>query len=142
VVLRTFTALNAVVGPQGLWAVAEADLFKGLLARVDGGERFVVGGVPILGEDDVLKERSDAMDSRDYGVGIRNGKRTTGAEIILHVNNEKDILRSDLYRGHVLVPILCSLWPVERLDELVQIDMRDSKRRRPFPKFPVSVKMA
>ncbi len=61
VVLRTFTALNAVVGPKGLRAVAEVDLFEGLLARVDGGERFVVGGVPVLGEDDVL-ERAGLCD--------------------------------------------------------------------------------
>ena len=27
-------------------------------------------------------------------------------------------------------------------EEPVQIDMRDSESRRPFPKFPVSVKMA
>ena len=39
------------------------------------------------------------MDCRDYSVAIGNGKRAAGAEIILHVDDEEDVLRSDLYRG-------------------------------------------
>ena len=49
---------------------------------------MVIGGVPVLGEDDVLEERGNAMDCRDYSIAIGNGKRATGAEIILHVNDE------------------------------------------------------
>ena len=114
VMLRTFTALNAVVGPQGLRAVTEVDLFEGLLAWVGRSKRVVIGVCQSWVRMMCSKERGDAMDCRDYGIAIGNGKRAAGAEIILHVDDEEDILRSDLYRGHVLVPILCSLWPVER----------------------------
>ena len=87
-VLRTVAALNAVIGPQGLRPIAEVDLFEGLLAGVYRCKRGVVRVVPVLGEDNVLKERGDAMDCRDYGVALGNGKRAAGAEIILHVDDE------------------------------------------------------
>ena len=82
------------------------------------------------------------MDRRDYGVAIGNGKRAAGAEIILHVDDEKDILRSDLYRGHALVPILCSLWPVERTGGTCADRHAGQDSTRRFQKFPLSVKMA
>ena len=43
-------------------AVGEFDLLEWLFAGVDGGEGIVVGGVPVLGEDDVLEVSRGAVD--------------------------------------------------------------------------------
>ncbi len=96
--LRPLAALNAMRGPQGLLAVTQFDLLVGLFARMRGCERRVMLGVPILGEDDVFKQRSDAMDGADHGVSIGNGKRPARAEIVLHVNDDENIVRVDPHR--------------------------------------------
>ena len=91
------SSLDAMVGPQGLRAVAEFDLLKGLFAGMCRGEGVVVGSVPVLGEDDVLEMLGGAMDGLDDGVAIGNGERATGAEVVLHVDDEKDVVWSDLH---------------------------------------------
>ena len=57
----------------------------------------MVGGVPVLREDDVLETRRDGMDGRNDGVAVGHGERAAGAEIILHVDDEEDVLWSDLH---------------------------------------------
>ena len=62
---RAGALLHAVIGPEGLRAVGHFDGFEGLPAGMSAGEGGVVSGVPVLGEDDVLEERSDLVDGRD-----------------------------------------------------------------------------
>ena len=64
------SALDAMVGPEGLRAVAEFDLLEGLFAGVRGGKGIVVGGVPILREDDVLEVLGGTVDGFDDGVAV------------------------------------------------------------------------
>ncbi len=89
---RASTPLNAMVRPKGLRAIGKFDLLEGLFAGVGRGEGVVVGGVPVLREDDVLETRRDGMDDRNDGVAVGNGKRTAGAEIILHVDDDENVL--------------------------------------------------
>jgi hypothetical protein len=67
------SALDAVIGPEGLCAVVEFDLLEGFLAGMRGGEGIVVGGVPVLGEDDVLEKLRGAVDGFDDGITVCNG---------------------------------------------------------------------
>ena len=41
--------LEAMLGPEGLRAIGDLHGFKGLLAGMVGGERDMLGGVPVLG---------------------------------------------------------------------------------------------
>lgn len=59
----------------------------------------MVGRVPVLGEQDVLEQRRDAMDGGDHGISARHGECSAGAEIILHVDDDEDVLGGDLHLG-------------------------------------------
>jgi hypothetical protein len=54
--------------------------------------------MPVLGEDDVLEQRRNAMDRVDYGIAIGNGERTAGAEVVLHVDNDQNVMLVDPHR--------------------------------------------
>ena len=56
-----------------------------------------MGAVPVLGEDDVLELRSDAVNDGDHGIAVRHGQSAAGAEIVLHVDDEEDVLRSKVH---------------------------------------------
>ena len=60
------SVLEAVFGPEGLRAVGDLDGFEGLLAGWRGGEGDVLGGVPVLGEDDVIELFGEGIDDGDY----------------------------------------------------------------------------
>lgn len=69
------SALDAVVGPEGLGAVGGFDgVGEGLLAGVGAGEGDVAEGVPILGEDDVLEFCGDGVDSGNDGIAAGDGE--------------------------------------------------------------------
>lgn len=87
--LRSCASLNAVVWPEGLRAVGHFDGLVGLLAGLGAGEGSVVGRMPVLGEDDVLKARRDLQDGRDDGIAIMHSESPTGAEVVLHVDDEE-----------------------------------------------------
>ncbi len=57
----------------------------------------MVGGVPVLGEDDVLEVLRGAVDRVDDGIAVGNGERPAGAEVVLHVDDEEDVVGSDLH---------------------------------------------
>jgi len=85
-------ALHAVIGPQSLRAITEFDLLEGQFSGMDGSEGVVVSGVPVLGEDDVLEMSRGAMDGSNDGVSIGNCKGAAGAEIVLDVDHEEDVV--------------------------------------------------
>jgi phage I-like protein len=55
--------------------------------------------VPVLRENNVLKSRRDAMDGRDHLVAQGNGKRAAGEKIVLHVDDEKNVVLIDFHRN-------------------------------------------
>ena len=67
------------------------------------GEGGMRGGVPILGEDDVPEFGSDAVNDGDHRVAIGYGQRAARTEVVLHVDDDKDVMEGDLHRGLRLV---------------------------------------
>ena len=57
-------------------------------------------GVPVLGEDDVLEERSDAVDDGNDSVALGHGQRAAEEEVVLHVNDEEDVLGGGVHKGY------------------------------------------
>ena len=57
-------------------------------------------GVPVLREDNVVKEWRDSMDDGNDSVALGHGERAAGAEVVLHVNDEEDVVGTDLHTGH------------------------------------------
>lgn len=103
---RAKGALDSVIGPEGLRAVTEFDLLERALAGMTAGKRSVGRRVPVLGEDDVTEERRDLVDRRDDGIAVGNGELATGTEVVLHIDDEKDVLRSDLHKCRTTYPVL------------------------------------
>jgi len=48
--------------------------------------------MPVLRENDVLEEWRNAMDRGNDLVAMRNGQRSTRAEVILHINNDENVV--------------------------------------------------
>ena len=96
--LRAARALHAMRRPERLRAVRELDGFVGLFAGMRRGKGRMIGRMPVLSKNDVLESRRDAMDGRDDLVAAGNGERAAGAKIILHVDNEEDVVRIDLHQ--------------------------------------------
>jgi len=64
--------LEGVIGPKGLRAVGGFDGFVGLFG-MGAGEGDVGGGVPVLGEDDVVEFLGEGVDDGDDGVPVGDG---------------------------------------------------------------------
>ena len=67
-----FGVLDGVVGPEGLGAVGGFDGFVRLFG-VGGGEGDVLGGMPVLGENDVVELLRESVDGGDDGVAVGDG---------------------------------------------------------------------
>ena len=68
-----FCVLEDVFGPEDLGAVGDLNGFERLLVGVGCGEGDVLGGVPVLGEDDVVEFFGEGVDERDDGVAVCYG---------------------------------------------------------------------
>src|SRR5947207_706365 len=88
--------LYAVVRPEHLGTVPEADRLERLLAGVGRGERGVAGRVPVLREDDVREAPRDPVDERDDRVAFLDGQCPAGHEAVLDVDDEEDVGRRRL----------------------------------------------
>src|ERR1700751_3225258 len=53
--------------------------------------------MPVLGKNDVLEPRRDPLNHRNHRIAVRHRQRPSGAEIILHVDNQKYVLRGDFH---------------------------------------------
>jgi hypothetical protein len=80
----------------------------------------VMGGVPVLGEDDVFEVRRDLMNDRDDGISARNGELPAGAEVVLDVDDEKNVF-----------------WCYSHRDDQKKASLRKSTQRRPSPREAV-----
>ena len=83
--------LEAVIGPQGLRTIGHGHRLEGLFAGVGGGERRMTRRMPVLGQHHVLESMGDAIDDVDDFIATRHRQRATGAEIILHVDDQKNV---------------------------------------------------
>ena len=66
---RSFSVLEGVLGPEGLRTVRGFDGFVRLFG-VGRGEGDVGGGMPVLGENDMVELLREGVDDGDYGVAI------------------------------------------------------------------------
>jgi hypothetical protein len=48
--------------------------------------------MPVLGQHDMIKTYGEAIDNRHHRVRIANRKRPTGAEIVLHVDDQQQVI--------------------------------------------------
>jgi hypothetical protein len=51
----------------------------------------VAGGVPVLGHHHVLMITNELVDLRHDPVALRHRKRAAGAEIVLHIHDDKNL---------------------------------------------------
>ena len=95
-------ALEAVIGPEGLGAVGGFDGglalgWEGLLA-MGAGEGDVVGGVPVLGCDDVLEALGEGIDAGEEVECAFDLERRAGEhEVVLHVDDEESVARGEVH---------------------------------------------
>jgi hypothetical protein len=52
----------------------------------------MAGGMPILGQGDMSKAFGETIDDRHHGIAIAHRKRSAGAKIVLHVDNQQQII--------------------------------------------------
>ena len=60
-----------------------------------GREGEVAGWVPVLRQHHAVESRGEAVDDRHDLVAARNGKRAAGAKIVLHVDDDEDVVAVD-----------------------------------------------
>jgi hypothetical protein len=66
----------------------------------------VARGMPVLSQRDVIEVFGETIDDRYHSVAIGNRKRSTGTEIVLHVDDQQQIFASWLLHfGPVFVVI-------------------------------------
>ena len=92
-------ALNTVIGPERLGAVAQFDFVEGVFAGVSGGEGGMRGRVPVLREDDVLELWRNPVNHGNDRIAVCNGQCPSGAEVVLYVDHDENVLLGDLHGG-------------------------------------------
>ena len=63
--------------------------------------------MPILGQRNMIEALGEAIDEGHHGVAIGDRKRAAGAEVVLHINYQQQIIvaEPDLHSGPVFVLI-------------------------------------
>ena len=89
---RPIGALLAMIGPERLRAIGHRHAVEGFFSRMRRGEGAVALGMPVLSQHDVIEAFGQTIDDRHHGVAIGNRKRSTGTEIVLHVDYQQQIV--------------------------------------------------
>src|SRR4029079_7909837 len=84
-----------MVRPQHLRAIAQLDGLERLLAVVLGGEGDVIGRVPVLRQDNILKALGDRIDERHDRIALFNRQTAARGETVLYVDDQQRIAVSD-----------------------------------------------
>ena len=85
---RAPRALYAVIRPERLLSITDINRFEWRLAVMSRRERLVGLGMPVLREDDVREARSDPMEDRDHLFPSIDSQCTSGAEIVLYIDDK------------------------------------------------------
>ena len=102
--LRTDASLDAMVGPEDLWAVGHLGHVERGLAGMLGREGGMARRVPVLGQDDGLGLGHQRVDAGDDQVALGDGERAAGAEIVLHVDDDQGVCHGILLAVGSCVP--------------------------------------
>ena len=62
----------------------------------------MLGGVPVLGEDDVVEFFGEGVDEGDDGVAVGDGQGSAGHEVVLDVDDEEGVGGLELH-GDLMV---------------------------------------
>ena len=90
-------ALYAMVRPEDLRPVWSLDIVERPSSVMTGGEREMPGRMPVLSEYYVIEFACCPVDWHDYSISMRNSKRPTRTEVILHIDNDEYILGCNLH---------------------------------------------
>lgn len=82
--------LQAVFGPESLRTVGGLDRLEGLPV-VRGDEGDVLGGMPVLGEDDVVECLREGVDDGNNLIAFGYCEVPTRAEVVLDVDDEQSV---------------------------------------------------
>jgi len=97
--------LQAVFGPEGLRAVRGLNRLEWLLV-VRGGEGDVLGGVPVLSENDVVELLREGVDKGDNLIAFGDSQGSAGHEVVLDVNDEECVVGLWGHRHGILIVLL------------------------------------
>ena len=82
------SVLDAMNRPENLRQAVEINLVGGFFARMICGKAAVIGWVPVLSGDDEIEFGLESVYERNDFIAFRDGKRATGNEIVLEVNED------------------------------------------------------
>jgi hypothetical protein len=89
--------LYAVIRPENLIAIVQANPLEWLRVWMTRRKRSVAPRVPILGENHILERAGKPVDHRYDLVAARYWEGPVRHEVVLHIDNQKNILRG---HGH------------------------------------------
>src|ERR1700677_3898923 len=89
--------LHAMVGPQHLLAVSRRHGFKRSSPGMMRSKGMMIWWMPILGHDQVAKERGHAMDHGNHLLAAGHGEGASITEVILYVDHQQHIAVNQLY---------------------------------------------
>src|SRR5579872_3232086 len=82
-------ALDAMIRPQGLRAIGDRHRLKGVVSGMRRSKGDMTRWMPVLRQQDMVEFAGKPVDHTDDIVPAGNCKRATGAEIILHIDDDK-----------------------------------------------------
>src|SRR5207244_1322003 len=94
---RALRPLHAVVRPQDLLAIGGLDNLEGLFAGMRTGKGGVAARMPVLGQDHMGKFARQPVDRRNDLVAVLDGEGPARAEIVLEIDDKKDVLVARLH---------------------------------------------
>ncbi len=92
-------ALDAMGRPQHLRPIGERESLERGPPGVTGRERDMIGWMPVLGEQDMAENLSKAIDRCNHLLPAGDGQGSTRQKILLHVHDQKNIIRHQVHRS-------------------------------------------
>jgi GNAT superfamily N-acetyltransferase len=116
----TTGSLDTMIRPQGLHPIRNSDGVEWIPARVTGSKGSMSWRMPILREHHMRKTEDQAIHGRNHQIALGHRQCSSGAEIILNINDQQHIAICNLNR-HISEIVYCiytgSYQPGARLDK-------------------------
>src|ERR1700730_18632846 len=93
--LRPRRSLDTMVGPERLRTIACLDRLKGVAPNVRRSKGTVFRRMPVLGQNNMFEVTAKSVDGCKHFVAMRHRKKTALAEIVLEIDDQKDVVRSN-----------------------------------------------